>query len=80
VAESLVQQLTRLPREAAVGWFLRAWHGVPKLPPVSATAQIPSLLGRLLLLGRSYPTICSRQNRLIDCLGSRRRTRKLSRA
>jgi hypothetical protein len=66
VAESLAEQLTRLPREAAVGWFLRAWHGVPELPLAPATAQIPSLLGRLLLLGRSYPTICGRQNRLID--------------
>jgi hypothetical protein len=39
VAESLVEQVTQLPWEAAVGWSLRAWQGVAELPPVPATLR-----------------------------------------
>jgi hypothetical protein len=66
VAESLLEHLLGLPRAVAVGWFVNAWHGIPTLSPVADTAQIPSLLGQLLALGRTHPAICSRQNRLID--------------
>jgi hypothetical protein len=66
MSSSLREHLTGVSREAAVDWFLRTWHGIPELPPVPVTAQIPSLLGQLLTLSRSYPTICSRQNRLIS--------------
>jgi hypothetical protein len=66
VAQSLREQLLGLPRAAAVGWFVNAWHGIPALPPVADTAQIPSLLGQLLALGRTHPRLCSSQNRLID--------------
>jgi hypothetical protein len=66
MTESLLEHLLGLPPAAAVGWFVNAWHGIPTLPPVADTAQIPSLLGRLLALGRTHPAVCSRQNRLID--------------
>lgn len=69
MAESLLEQLLRLPHAAAVGWFLHAWHGIPTLPPVADTVRIPSLLGQLLALGRTHPAICSHQNRLIDPVG-----------
>jgi hypothetical protein len=66
MTESLLAQLRRLPRAAAVGWFVNAWHGIPTLPPVAGGTRIPSLLGQLLALGHTHPAICSRQNRLID--------------
>jgi hypothetical protein len=62
---SFREHLTGLSRTAAVGWFLQTWYGIPELLPVAATPQIPSLLGQLLSLCRSYPTICGQQNRLI---------------
>lgn len=65
-AGSLAEQLRRLPPGAAVGWFLNAWHGIPALPPPPQPSPIPSLLGQLLVLGRTHPNICGRQNRLID--------------
>jgi hypothetical protein len=65
MSASLREHLTRVSREAAVGWFLGTWYGIPELPPVPNTPQIPSLLGQLLTLSRSYPGICSQQNRLI---------------
>jgi hypothetical protein len=66
VAGSLVEQLRRLPPAEAVGWFLNAWHGIPALPPPPQPSAIPSLLGQLLVLGRTHRAICGRQNRLID--------------
>jgi hypothetical protein len=66
VAESLVEHLLGLPRAAAVGWFLDAWHGIADLPPAPTTPQIPSLLGQLLVLDHTHPAVCSRQNRLVD--------------
>jgi hypothetical protein len=65
-AGSLAEQLRRLPPAAAVGWFINAWHGIPTLPPPPQPSPIPSLLGQLLVLGRTHPAVCSRQNRLID--------------
>jgi hypothetical protein len=66
VAGSLVQQLRLLPPAEAVDWFLNAWHGIPALPSSPQPSPIPALLGQLLVLGRTHPTICGRQNRLID--------------
>jgi hypothetical protein len=66
VARSLAEQLRRLPPAAAVGWFLNAWYGIPALPPPPQPSPIPSLLAQLLVLSRTHPAVCSRQNRLID--------------
>jgi hypothetical protein len=63
---SLVEELNSLPRAEAVTWFLHAWHATPEPPQVPGTPQIPALLVRLLALCRTYPTICSQQNRLIE--------------